>query len=155
MCTVWGFHHHFGFFLVFFFLHHFLFLLFILLRAPLFLHVKLLCNYREDVGFSEQRGIPRFFFFFLLGCRSLFRNSVFPVHFFIALYRFFSFSFFCVKDNNDVKWGGDLLFLINDSNILNGAEWMPKMGRKERTLLFVFFFLALSHWNLEIIVHYR
>lgn len=63
----WGFHHH----------HHhldfLLFLLFILLLAPLFLHVKLLCNYREDVGFSEQRGIPRFFKLLLVfRCRSLF-----------------------------------------------------------------------------------
>ncbi len=123
---------------VFSFFYTIFFLVFILLRAPLFLHVKLLCNYREDVGFSEQRGIPRFFFF-LLGCRSLFRNSVFPVHFFIALYRFFYFFLFSVLRTTMTKNGGTFFLSMIQTFSMEQNE-CQKMGRKERTLLFVFFF---------------
>jgi len=98
------------------------FLLFILLRAPLFLHVKLLCNYREDVGFSEQRGIPRFFFF-LLRCRSLFRNS-----FFLCISSLlFTGPFFLF--NNDEKRGD--LFFLSMIQTFSMKRKMPKMGRKK------------------------
>ena len=136
----WGFHHH----------HHLdflLFLLFILLLAPLFLHVKLLCNYREDVGFSEQRGIPRFLNFFLcLDAAPFFHNS-----FFLCISSSLRFSdrflFFWYWKTTMTTNEGPRFFFINDSSSFNGVE-CQKWGDLYVICIFLLL-LALSYWKLR------